>query len=546
MAKKGAKKYNYDANEKFIEYEEEIAKNPAYEGMPDLRLDDGSIQWEAPSNRGSGKFQFTHNKRLSWWKKKASQVGISTSANHWISTVAKTIHPTGRKPCKVCGNVMDIRYSYLSSNFIKRVRKLDYVDDTFEISDLTHVLDFIVSFYDTYGAQIFDDLPVLFKCKQFPTFSEIPNSIDSWTDWLDKVYIAAEPSMLGPGAMSNAPDRLDGFHSFNRCCRSNADKGRSKENLASYSTDRRAFENWVDGNWITANKLMGYISSNSKIKKEPCANDGDGHTHPRPCSADHIGPISLGFSHRPEFQLLCAPCNSAKNNRMYYSDVKHLIEAESKGEKVVTWYAQSIWKYTKDKVFDTETALRLTRVMRDNRNVAMMLLNEFLVNKHYLFLLTFLNLSYANFDYKLNTAEINNHIVKANFSDTASTLKYVNIQKIRKIRIAFESLAEYANKENRNGYLFTNDSIENLKNSALDNLEDTSRDIQQINNKLISILDYDDMKDIDLEEFLNEIDYELIENYPDFVKVKNTMFKIMDMTAKTLSDNWDDSRYSRE
>ena len=546
MAKKGAKKNNYEANEKFIEYEEEIVKNPVFEGMPDLRLDDGSIQWEAPSNRGSGKFQFTHDKRLSWWKEKASQVGISTSANHWISKVAKSIHPTGRKPCKVCGNVMDIRYSYLSSNFIKRVKKLTYVDDSYEITDLTHVLDFIVSFYDTYGERIFHDLPALFKCKQFSTISGIPNSIDSWTDWLDKVYIPAEPSMLGPGAMSNAPDRLDGFHSFNRCCRSTADKGRSKENLASYSTDRRAFENWVDGNWITANKLMGYISANSKMKKEPCANEGDGHKHPRPCSADHIGPISLGFCHRPEFQLLCAPCNSAKNNRMYYSDVQHLIEAESKGEEIVTWYAQSIWKYTKDKVCDTDTALRLTRVMRDNRNVAMMLLNDFLVQKHYLFLFTFLNLSYANFDYNFNSVEINNNIAKASFNDTTSTLKYVNIQKIRKIRVAFESLAEYASKENRNGYLFTNDSIEKLKKSALDSLEDSSEYIKQTNNKLMAILDSEEIKDFDLEEFLNELDYELIENYPGFVKARATMFEIMDITAKTLSDNWDDSRYSRE
>lgn len=44
----------YDVNEEFIRYQEEIASSPVYEGMPDLRNEDGSIQWEAPSNRGGG------------------------------------------------------------------------------------------------------------------------------------------------------------------------------------------------------------------------------------------------------------------------------------------------------------------------------------------------------------------------------------------------------------------------------------------------------------------------------------------------------------
>ena len=31
--------------------------------------------------------------------------------------------------------------------------------------------------------------------------------------------------------MGNPPDRLDGFHSYNNCCRPTADKGRSDENM---------------------------------------------------------------------------------------------------------------------------------------------------------------------------------------------------------------------------------------------------------------------------------------------------------------------------
>ena len=47
--------------------------------------------------------------------------------------------------------------------------------------------------------------------------------------------------------MGNPPDRLDGFHSYNRCCRGTSDKGRFKENLKRYGDDRRAYENWSDG-----------------------------------------------------------------------------------------------------------------------------------------------------------------------------------------------------------------------------------------------------------------------------------------------------------
>ena len=59
-----------EASEAFLQYEEEMANHPAYAGMPDLRREDGTIQWETPSNRGSGIFQFSHDKRYQWWIKK--------------------------------------------------------------------------------------------------------------------------------------------------------------------------------------------------------------------------------------------------------------------------------------------------------------------------------------------------------------------------------------------------------------------------------------------------------------------------------------------
>lgn len=547
MATKGRTRTNLEANEAFLQYEEEIVNHPAFAGMPDLRHDDGTIQWEAPSNRGSGAFQFSHDKRYQWWVEKAAEVGISTDEDKWISKVAKKIHPTKLHPCKVCGRVMDIRYCYLSSNFMKRVEKLPFFDGAIEMDEITHILDFITAFVDTYGEKAYRALPGLLKCTQVKTFPNLPNDLTAWTTWIEQNYIPNEPSMLGPGAMSNAPDRLDGFHTFNRCCRSSADKGRSKENLASYSTDRRAFENWSDGNWITANKLMGFISSNPDMKKEHCANEGNGGYHPRPCSADHIGPISLGFCHRPEFQFLCKPCNSAKNNRMYYADVLHLIEVEKTGETVATWYANPIWQKCKGKVNDKESALRLSRVMRDNRNIAMMLLADFIDKGELLFLLTLLHLEYADYDYDIipGSTRIQNQIVTVKFSQKASTLRYVSIQKTRKIRVAFSSLAEYARKENRNGYMYTNREIRELKATAFSLLSKVSASLKAYNRALIDALS-DDGSDADIEQFIASIDYHAIKQTPEYVEARRILVRIMELVAVELASNWDDPRYSRE
>ena len=548
MAKKKEKKANLEVSEAFLQYEEEIANHPEYSGMPDLRHEDGTIQWEAPSNRGAGAFQFSHDKRYHWWREKASKIGVSTEEEHWISKVAKKIHPTKLHPCKVCGRIMDIRYCYLSSRFMARVKKLPFYDGQVEMDEVTHILDFISEFIDTYGEKAYSAIPALLKCTQHSKIPNIANDLSAWTSWIEECYIPSEPSMLGPGAMANPPDRLDGFHTYNRCCRPSADKGRSKENLASYSTDRRAFENWSDGNWITANKLMGYISANAEMKKELCANGGSGGKHPRPCSADHIGPISLGFCHRPEFQLLCKPCNSAKNNRMYYSDVMHLIDVERDGETVASWYADSIWQKCKLKVTDKETALRLSRVMRDNRNVAMLLLAEFIDRQEYLFLFTLLNLDYAEYEYDIipGTVRITDQIVTVGFSRKASTLRYVNIQKTRKTRIAYSALAEYAKKENRNGFTYTNPTIEALKVEAFHILSTVDTELKKMNATLISALDTNGGSDAALEKFINAANYKQLIQNDEYLRVKEILSEIMEIVATEIASNWDDPRYSRD
>lgn len=546
MAKSGEKKGKKVSNPAFSKYKEFIASHPAYSGMPDLRYPDGRIQWETPSNRKSGEFKDSHDKRLQWWKNKAAEIGISTTEDKWISKVAKRIHPTGIRPCPVCGKELEIRYAYLSKRFIKRVHLLDFYNNDIEMTEITHILDFVTEFITEYKNHAIHTLPILLSCKEAPDIPKL-STLSEWLEWIDQKYIPLEPSILGPGSMSNAPDRLDGFH-YNRCCRKKTDKGRSDANLASYSKDRRAFENWSDGNWITANMLMGYIKSNPALRQEPCANFGDAHEHPLPCDADHIGPISLGFCHRPEFQLLCSPCNSAKNNRLYFSDVQHLIAVESTGETVTTWYATPVWNLCKNKVTNAETALRLSKIMRDNRNIALMLLSKFMTSGECLFLLSLLNLQYADYQYQIipDSQEIYNHIVTVDFTYETSSLRYVTIQKRRKIRIAFESLSDYATKDNRNGFIYNSPTIEQLKSTIFDILSSVPQEYKILNSKLCSIISNPVISDNEIESFLNEVDYNKLLSLNEYVAAKEKLYEIMSLVAQELSNNWDSARYSRE
>ena len=547
MPKKRKKKTNVYANEAFLQYEEEIINNPTYSGMPDLYCADGTIQWETPSNRSAGEFQFSHDKRYNWWVNKAKEIGIDTNEDKWISKVAKQIHPTKLHTCKVCGSIMDTRYAYLNYFSMKRIKELPFWDNSIEINELTHILDFVPTFVDTYGTIAYEALPALLKCKQVKNIPVLPNNLTEWISWIEQAYIPTEPSLLSPGAMADPPDRLDGFHTYNRCCRPAADKGRSKENLASYSTDRRAFENWSDGNWITANKLMGFINSDNDIRKEHCANCNSGGKHPRPCSADHIGPISLGFCHRPEFQLLCKPCNSAKNNRMYYSDVLHLIEVENRGETVATWYADPIWQRCKNKVVDKETALKLSRIMRDNRSFALQLLYEISQKEAYLFLLTLLNLNYADYEYSIDSKSIinNEQIITVKFDRKVSSLKYVTTQKIRKIRVAFSSLDEYGKKENRNSFSYENDEIKSLKKELFNKLDGVSSEMIEKNKSFKAIISTD-FSDFDIDSFLKTITYDTLLHNQEFIDCKKILIQIMTLVAIELESNWNSPRYSRD
>jgi len=66
-------------------------------------------------------------------------------------------------------------------------------------------------------------------------------------------------------------------------------------------------------------------------------------------SADHIGPISLGFIHDPRYlQPMLGGDNSAKRDRLQLVDIEKIISTEARtGVYPMSWYSSIIWEHIK-------------------------------------------------------------------------------------------------------------------------------------------------------------------------------------------------------
>lgn len=353
----------------FIKYMKFISNHPNYKGIPYLYKNDGEIRWVVTRGSEAGLA------RLKWWSEKRKEIGLP-KGNAWISKTARAIHPTGKKPCQICGKVM----------------KLDYV---------------------------------------------YPNKRGG----------------KSPGAMSNAPDRLDGFHSYNICCRSKHDTGRHKKNLSRYGEDRRVYENWSDGDWKASSWLMKEFNKHN-------------------VSPDHIGPLSLGFSHRPKFQPMTSAQNSAKNNRMTYDDVQLLIHDEQRGEQVISSHSKFIWDKLKTHIKDNKNALNLSKLMRLNLHNVLMIFYDIHKHKYDEFLIkNFLHPEYAQFSIKFVGFNPEDGTYKKMVKKYGTKKQYENNAK-RYVRKSLEALDKYEDVSNRNTTRLPSEKIEKMFIDLLNLLED--------------------------------------------------------------------------
>lgn len=523
----------------FVAYMVEILTHPVYARMPDAVNDDGKIQWEAPSNRGSGKFQHTHHRRRDWWHQKALSIGVDPTSDKWISTVAKRIHPTGSKPCKRCGQIMRIAYVYPNDRMKSRLLKA--FGTRFEFDAHEPVTDLVQRIELQYGQSRLSQLRGILKTGRVMPPEDLTDA-EQWISWLENDYISTEPSLLSPGVMSNAPDRFDGFHSFNRCCRKTADTGRHDNNMRTYSTDRRVFEYWSDGDWIAADRMMGIISS--RMRSEPCKDAGEGSP-----TADHIGPLSLGFAHRPHFRLLSRSANSAKNNRMTLEDVIDLIQEESTGGEVVSWYAKPLWNLKKNDVLTEELALRLSKVLRDNQRAAMHLLVELYEGGHATFLATLLGLERANFNIEFVNLRVRKFVpVFDEINYAPRTTKYAAEQKARRLRIGFEALRAYREKENRHGAASLShvmSSVEPYTLAARDALSKAGNEVRRLDEEIAAALADPDalLRDQKLRTISTKVP--ILSKVDLFLEAKAHLQNGMAQVAHQLSQCWESDRYVR-
>ena len=418
----------------FVKYMEMIVNHPNYKGLPIARKENGDLCWIASAKSDIGK------QRQEWALKKAKELGFKDEAGVYAKVMLE-IHPTKKKVCQICGKTLSLYYVYPNSNLIKSL----YKNFGISVDDVTNIKEVAKVVINKVGEV---------KCKKFFIDKFGIDGLNENSD-LDEILKSCElkcrnggSKLLGPGAMSNFPDRYDGFHTYNRCCRSKEDKGRSAENLKTYTKDRRAYEYWSDGNIHAANEFMGsqYFAG---------------------ASADHIGPISLGFIHDSRvLRYMPGGDNSAKRDRLQYDDIEELIKVENRFNiSCMSWYSRVIWDYIKnnykkhpDKLDLYRQALKTNmanfmyalKIIKDGSNLGSdFLIVSFLKNKRKYFL----------YDYEFDN--YGTVINRTNRNITASTNKEVD----RFYRIALDSIDEYNDKENRNIKISISDKILNDLNS---------------------------------------------------------------------------------
>jgi len=405
----------------FLEYMDMIIHHPHYRGLPIAKKEDGSYSWiaTAKSEIGLG--------RIQWCKKKAKELGIPDQPGMYAD-VMLTIHPTKTKVCQTCGREMSLYYHYPNVAFLNSLNK--------EFNTSFTDCDSIFDIWNTLKELGYTDNTIgefLAKKGDLQHVRNKSNKVDMIRE-LEYACRKGGKKCLGPGAMSNFPDRFDGFHTYNRCCRSSQDKGRSKENLKSYTKDRRAYELWSNGNIHAANQFMG-------------------SDYFKGISADHIGPISLGFIHDPRYlQPMKTNDNSSKRDRLSVEDIEKIIETYQRTNVYpMSWYSKRIWNYIvenyKSNLEKVPTIYR--DALKQNVNNYMYIL-WFIINRckekgkdvlEKLFLAP--NYKCFMYDYRFDEKGNIIEVTKRHFTERSSN------EMERYKRIAFDSVEDYHEKENR-------------------------------------------------------------------------------------------------
>lgn len=420
---------NYD------KYVEMIVAHPNYKGLYYNRDRNGKVNWVVAGNSPKGRM------RQAWWDDKCRELGVPIQKGCYAK-VARMIHPTGIHVCQCCGEERSIFYEYPTQRTLKKLNEVFGL--SLSQTDYT-IREFIREF--CINKLQLDKFSHMFKLPMVRTAEELISLVK-------KELIDKESPLFSPGAMCNPPDRYNGFHSYALCCRKIKDTGRHDDNMKSYTQDRRAYEDWSDGDYNFANRMMGEFHKQPPMACPNCNSMAQ-------MTADHIGPISLGFCHSRHFTPLCSSCNSAKNNRFTKSDVDDLIELEKKGSQVISWHSKFIWDIVKNKISNDIDAKKASSIMvKCHQNILNILA---LIHKKTGkdFLMRYLHPEYSMMDYRFENFDLEHldrMVVIAKPLDSKNKRK----NQERYVRIAFESLDEFLLKDNRKNYLLINERSSEL------------------------------------------------------------------------------------
>lgn len=441
MAKKIRGEVNAHPNyEKYVEF---IVNHPNYKGLFYERNEEGHVKWVVTGKSSKGQL------RQAWWDEQCRIHNIPIQKGCYAK-LARLKHPTGIHVCQCCGQGRSIFYEYPSKNTVLILNKIlgchiDKDNDE-ERAEFT-IREIIEKWCDSMHKA-----EALAKALGLPK----PNSIE---DLIESVYtelVEKESKRFSPGVMCNPPDRFNGFHSYALCCRTKFDSGRHTENMMTYGQDRRAYEDWSDGDYNLANRLMGEFRKQPPMRCPICGNV-------EKMSADHIGPISLGFCHSRNFAPMCSNCNSSKNNRFTKNDVDALLRIEKTGEQVISWHSKAIWdaiKYTIKNDIDAKFASSVMAKCHQNVINILSLIHQKTGRD---FLMRYLHPEYSLVDYRFQNVDLM-HLDKLKVISTPLDSKNKRKNQERYVRIAFESLEEFSKKKNRKNYFLIDENSKELNN----------------------------------------------------------------------------------
>ena len=440
MAKKGRGVVNVHPN--YEEYVEFIVAHPSYKGLYYDRDKEGNVNWVVAGKSPKGQI------RQEWWDRQCNEYKIPIQKGCYAK-LARLIHPTGKHVCQCCGQERSIFYEYPTKNTVSVLNNILGTnidkDNDEERAECT-IQEIIEGWCNTT-----EQLQKIAKAFNLPK----PHNKAELISLIYSELVEKESKRFSPGVMCNPPDRFNGFHSYALCCRTKFDKGRQNENMQTYNQDRRAYEDWSDGDYNLANRLMGEFRKQQPMQCPICGNTAK-------MSADHIGPISLGFCHSKHFAPMCKNCNSSKNNRFTKNDVDQLLSIEKTGEQVVSWHSKEIWELVKNDISNDVEAKLASSIMAKNHQNILNILSLIYQKTGTEFLMRYLHPEYSLVDYRFEDVDLNN-LSKMKIIESPLDSKNKRKNQERYIRIAFESLEEFSNKKNRKNYLLIDENSEELQ-----------------------------------------------------------------------------------